>query len=130
MMPSRTRLSSTTTQAQAEVIGTLLSGGWLRIFDGDQPSDADDPVPKSSRLLVELQFNEVDGEVMPSLQKGYVRAKGHAGWFRALQSDGETVVMDGLVDTEDADLVLDRLELEQDALIQAIDFRYVPSRQS
>jgi len=127
-MPSRTRFSSATTLAQGDLMAALLSGGYLRIFEGEQPDEGDDPVPDVASLLVELRFTEpglTDDDQWPVLQQDYVRQGGHAGWFRALRADGTTSVFDGHVGTEDDDdLVLDRLDLEQDALVKDVEFRY------
>ena len=51
-------LSNVAADAQANAFSQLLNGGFLRLFDGTQPADADTPV-SSQRLLAELRADRV-----------------------------------------------------------------------
>jgi hypothetical protein len=103
------KLSNAAVNAQADAIGDLLDSGYLRIYDGSQAADADTAVG-AQVLLAELRFNAagfgaaVDGVATAGAitQDSSANADGTAAWFRALQSDGTTVLFDGSVGTSGA----------------------------
>lgn len=103
-MAKNTQIANATVNAQADAMATLLNNGYLRIYDGTQPATADTAVG-AQVLLAELRFNAT---AAPAASGGLLtfnaftadssaNASGTASWFRALKSDGTTVVFDGNV---------------------------------
>ena len=99
--PKRTNLAANTA---VDAMAALLNGGKLRIYDGAQPATADTAVG-AQVLLAELTFANpafgagVAGVATANAITGdpTADATGDANWFRALKSDGVTVVYDGTV---------------------------------
>lgn len=87
-----------------DALAVLLNTGYLRIYDGSQPANADDAIV-GQILLAELRYNAtafgaaVAGVATANALTGDPSANntGTATWFRALKSDGTTIVMDGSV---------------------------------
>lgn len=102
-MPSRVSLSKEYARAQAAAGGALASGGFLRIYDGRQPSSIDEPIT-TQKLLAELRFGSPAGI---AFAEEFVFASitpedsapdaGKAAWYRAFKSDGESPLRDGSV---------------------------------
>lgn len=89
---------------------TTFSGnsGKLRFYNGSQPATGG----AATTLLAELTFNAT---FAPGASSGVLTLNaitadtsadntGTATWFRALKSDGTTIVMDGTVSTSGADI--------------------------
>lgn len=103
-MAKNTQLSNTSVNAEANAFGTLFNTGYLRIYTGAQPANANTAL-SGQTLLVELRFAAT---AFPSATNGVLTANaiiaavasatGTAAWFRCLQSDGTTVLMDGTCD--------------------------------
>jgi hypothetical protein len=55
-MAKRSRLSSITVDAQADVLAMLLDGGYIDIFDGEQPETADASPATNNNRCVSLRF--------------------------------------------------------------------------
>ena len=112
-MAKNTQLSNAAANAEADALAALLNSGYLRIYDGSQPADANTAV-SSQVLLAELRFGAtafgaaVAGVITANAITGDsdANATGTAAWFRALKSDGTTVVMDGSVGTSGTNLVV------------------------
>ena len=103
-MAKNTQMANATVNAQADAMATLLNNGYLRIYDGTQAATADTALG-AQVLLAELRFNAT---AAPAASGGLLtfnaftadssaNASGTASWFRALKSDGTTVVLDGNV---------------------------------
>ena len=103
-MTKATRIADATVNAQADALARLLDNGYLRIYDGTQAASADTAVG-AQVLLAELRYNATSA---PAASGGLLtfnaftadssaNATGTASWYRALKSDGTTVVMDGNV---------------------------------
>lgn len=103
-MTKSTRMADATVNAQADAMARLLDNGYLRIYDGTQAATADTAIG-AQVLLAELRFNATSA---PAASGGLLtfnsftpdssaNASGTATWFRALKSDGTTVVFDGNV---------------------------------
>lgn len=112
-MPLNTQLANATVNGQADNLSARLNSGFLRIYDGTQPATADTAIT-SQVLLAELTFSAT---AAPAASNGLItfnaigadtsaNATGTATWFRAVQSNGTTVVMDGSVGTSASNLVL------------------------
>ena len=112
-MALNTQVSDATVNAQADALATLLNNGYLRVYDGTQAATADTAVG-AQVLLAELRFNAT---AAPAASGGVLtfnaitadssaNASGTASWFRALKSDGTTVVMDGSIGTATANMIV------------------------
>jgi len=106
-------LSHATANAAANAVVDLLDSGYIRIYTASQPANADTAISDQT-LLAELRFGATafgaasDGVATAEAitQDASANATGTASWFRALKSDGTTVVFDGSVGTATADLIL------------------------
>jgi RES domain-containing protein len=99
--------------------------GYLRIYDGTIPTNADTAVG-AQVLLAELRFNATAfGAASAGVATANAftadsaaNATGTATWFRALRSDGTTVLMDGTVGTSNANLVINSTAIQVNAEVQ------------
>jgi hypothetical protein len=99
-------------------MAALANNGYLRIYDGTQPTTADTALG-AQVLLAELRFsatafgNAVAGVATANsiTADSAANATGTASWFRVLGSDGTSVVYDGSVGTSSADLVLNTVSI-------------------
>lgn len=129
-MPTNLKLSNAAVNAEARALGALLAGGWLRIYDGPQPASPEKPLG-SSKLLAELRFElgvpePLEGVlVFQKLQPDTeAKASGRAKWFRCLQADGTTALLDGSVGTDNADLILPTVQIQAGAELAVESFIY------
>ena len=110
-MANNLKLSNAAVNAEADALSALLDNGYLRIYDGTQPANADTAI-STQTLLAELRFN---ADAAPSAVAGVLTFNaitqdsnanntGTASWFRALKSDGSTVLFDGAVGTSGSDI--------------------------
>ena len=101
-MALNTQLANATVNGQGDNLAARLNSGFLRIYDGTQPATADTAV-STQVLLAELTFSAT---AAPATVNGLItfnaitsdssaNATGTPTWFRAVQSNGTTVVMDG-----------------------------------
>ena len=112
-MANNPKISWTAVNAQADALSALLDNGYLRIYDGTQPANANTPV-STQVLLAELRFNATAAPAASGgtltmnaiTQDSSADNTGTATWFRALKSDGSTVVFDGSVGTSGCDINL------------------------
>lgn len=112
-MALNTQLSNAAVNAEADALGALLNNGYLRVYSGSQPATADTAIG-AQVLLAELRFSAT---AFPAASAGVLTANaitadssadasGTAAWYRALKSDGTTVVMDGTVGTASANMII------------------------
>ncbi len=112
-MANNPKISSTAVNAQADALSDLLDNGYLRIYDGTKPANANTAV-STQVLLAELRFNATASAAASAgtltmnaiTQDSSANNTGTATWFRALKSDGSTVVFDGSVGTSGCDINL------------------------
>jgi hypothetical protein len=118
------KLSNAAANAQADAVARLLDNGYLRIYSGGQPTDADTAIG-AQVLLAELRFNATSA---PAAVAGVLTfnaftadssadATGTATWFRALKSDGSTVVYDGSVGISGANMNLNSVAIQSGAAV-------------
>src|SRR4051812_39464332 len=96
------KLSNAAANAAADAVCALLNNGYLRLYSGTQAADADTAIG-AQVLLAELRFNATAfGSAVAGVATANAitadssaDATGTATWFRALKSDGTTVVFDG-----------------------------------
>ncbi|WP_438980168.1 hypothetical protein [Polynucleobacter sp.] len=115
-MTLNTQLANATVNGQADNLSARLNSGYLRIYDGTQPATADTSIG-AQVLLAELTFSAT---AAPAAVNGLItfnaltadssaNATGTPTWFRAVQSNGTTVVMDGSVGASGCNLNLSGL---------------------
>lgn len=99
--------------AQADVLGDALDGGYLRVYSGSVPASADAALGGAT-LLAELTFGSPavgspsGGTITanPINSDPSANASGTASFYRTFQSDGTTVVEQGTVGTSGADMTV------------------------
>lgn len=131
------KLSNAAANAAADAVCGLLDNGYLRIYDGAQPSDANTAVG-AQVLLAELRFGSpafaaASGGIAAAnaiTQDDDANATGTAAWFRAVQSDGSSVVFDGSVATSGANINMNNVAIAQHAIVALSAFSYAQSKQS
>ena len=111
-MAKNTQLAYATCNAQADAFATLCDNGYIRIYDGTQPANANTAIT-TQNLLATLRFAATafgaasNGVITAaSIASVTASASGTATWFRVLKSDGTTVVYDGNVATSSANMVV------------------------
>jgi hypothetical protein len=110
-MANNLKLSNEAVNAEADALSVLLDNGYLRIYDGSQPANADTAIG-AQVLLAELRFNADAAAAATAgvltfnaiTQDSNANNTGTASWFRALKSDGSTVMFDGTVGTSGCDI--------------------------
>jgi hypothetical protein len=133
-MANNLKISTTAVNAQADALSDLLDNGYLRIYDGTQPANANTAI-STQVLLAELRFNATaapaaSGGVltMNSIsQDSSANNTGTATWFRALKSDGSTAVFDGSVGTASCDLNLGSTSITSGASVAVTSMTYTVS---
>lgn len=133
-MANNLKISTTAVNAQADALSDLLDNGYLRIYDGTQPANANTAIT-SQVLLAELRFNATaapaaSGGVltMSSIaQDSSANNTGTATWFRALKSNGSTVVFDGSVGAASCDLNLGSTSITAGASVAVTSMTYTVS---
>ncbi len=130
-MPRNTQIANTTVNAQADALARQLDNGYLRIYTGPQPANADTAITTQT-LLAELRFAAtsalaaVDGVLTFSAitSDEAANATGTAVWFRCFRSNGTTVVMDGTVGVtgSTSNLELATAEIVENARISVTAF--------
>lgn len=107
------QLSTESVNAMADALGAKFDNGYLRIYDGAQPTSAADAITDQV-LLAELRFA---ADAFPAAVEGVLTANsisadpsadasGIATWARMFKSDGTSVIMDGTVGVSDANVII------------------------
>ena len=130
-MANNPQMSTTTVNAEANAVAPLLNSGYLRVYDGTQPANANTAITLQN-LLAELRFGATaapgaSGGVLtfnPITSTLDAAATGNATWFRCLESDGSTVVFDGSVGTSGCDLNLNTVAIQQHAEVDVSSFTF------
>jgi len=134
-MPNNLKLSNNVVNPQADALSDLADNGYLRIYDGTQPATADTAI-STQTLLAELRFN---ADAAPSAVAGVLTFNaitqdsnanntGTASWFRALKSDGSTVLFDGTVGVSGSDLNIATTAIVAGAIVGVTSFVYTVSK--
>jgi hypothetical protein len=129
------KVSNTGANAAADATCTLLNSGKLRIYDGTQAATADTALGAQVQLA-ELTFGNpafgasVAGVATANAITGDTSAdaSGTATWFRALKSDGSTVIFDGSVGTSGANLNLNSVAISSGAAVSVTSLTYTQSK--
>lgn len=130
-MAANPKFSETCVNAEADASRALLNNGYIRVYDGVQPVDADTPVGAQT-LLAELRFGTpayapaVGGVAVanPITPDAAANATGTATWYRFLKADGVTVIEDGSADTAGANLILNTTNIVAGAIVSALSAVY------
>ena len=133
-MANNLKISSTAVNAQADALSDLLDNGYLRVYDGTQPANANTAIT-TQVLLAELRFNATAAPAASSgvltmnsiTQDSSANNTGTATWFRALKSDGSTVVFDGSVGTSGCDLNLGSTSITSGASVAVTSMTFTVS---
>jgi hypothetical protein len=112
-MALNTQVSNGSRSDAVNAITATLNTGYIRIYDGSQPANANTAV-SGQTLLAELRFNATafgaasNGVATANAVTGdaSANATGTATWFRALKSDGTSVVYDGTCGTSSANMIM------------------------
>lgn len=129
------KLANAQASRAADAVCARLNNGYLRIYDGAQPTDADTAVG-AQVLLAELRWNAtafgaaVNGVATANAitADSSANATGTAAWFRALESDGTTVVFDGSVGTSGANLNLNSVAISSGAAVSVSAYTYTQAK--
>jgi hypothetical protein len=96
--------------AEAAAAAALFNSGYLRLYTGTQPANANAAL-SGNTLLATLRFNatafaNVNGVLTANAitSDTNAAATGTATFFRAFESDGTTVLMDGSIGTSGANM--------------------------
>jgi hypothetical protein len=128
-------MSNAAANAAADAVARQLDNGYLRIFDQTQAATADTALG-AQVLLAELRFNATSA---PAASAGVLtfnaftadssaNATGTATWFRALQSNGTSVVFDGSCGVGTFDLVLNSAAIQSGAAVSVSSFSFTQAK--
>lgn len=124
--------SNAARNAKADALARLLDNGYLRIYSGPAPANADTAVGGGNTLLAELRFAATSA---PAAAAGVLTfntitgdaaadASGTATWFRCLQSNGTSVVFDGSVSEGGAEGTINKAAIVAGAPVNINSFTY------
>lgn len=116
--------------AALNALGALANNGYIRLYTGSQPATPE--TAASGTLLAELRFNATafgaaaSGVITANAitADASANASGDAGYYRALGSDGTTVLWDGTVGTSGADLNLNSIAISSGASVSISSLTY------
>lgn len=128
-MANNPQLSDAAANAEAAALGALLNAGFMRLYDGTQPVNANTAI-SGNTLLAELTFGSpafaspsggvaAANAIAPDTD---ANATGTATWFRCVASDGATVVFDGTVGNSGCDLNINATAIQQHAEVDVTSF--------
>jgi hypothetical protein len=134
-MANSPKFANVTVNAEADALARLLDNGYLRIYSGTQPATADTAL-SGNTLLAELRFAATSAAAASAgvltfsaiTSDTSADATGTAAFYRALKSDGTSVVMDGSVGTSSADLVLNSTAIQSGAQVDVTSFSLTVSK--
>lgn len=129
------KLANAQASRAADAVCARLNTGYLRIYDGTQAADADTAVG-AQVLLAELRWNAtafaaaVNGAAAANAitPDSAANATGTASWFRALESDGTTVVFDGSVGTSGANMTINSTAIQINAAVSVSAYTYTQAK--
>lgn len=130
-MANNLKLSNAAVDAEGDALAPLFDNGYLRIYDGAQPTNADTAIGAQT-LLAELRFaataiaTSVNGVLTAAAltADSSANASGTAAWYRALKSDGTTAICDGSVGTSAADLIMNSTAISAGASVSVTSFTH------
>lgn len=111
-MALNTQLADATVNAQASSLSTLCNSGYIDIYDGTQPTNADTAIGAQvlgvTLTLNATAFGAPSGGVLTAnaITSGTAAASITPTWARIYKSDHTTVVMDVSASTSGANLTI------------------------
>lgn len=134
-MANNPKFSNAAVNAEADAVARLLDAGKLRIYSGTQPATADTAL-SGNTLLAELTFNATSAAAAVAgvltfnaiTSDTSADATGTAAFFRALKSDGTSVVMDGTVGTASADAIINSTAISSGAQVDCTAMTFTVSK--
>lgn len=129
------KFSNACVNAEADAVGGALNNGFIRLYNGAQPANADTAL-SGQTLLAELRFG---ADAFPAAVAGLLTANaitedpsanatGTATWARILASDGSTVWFDGSVDDADANVVIATTSIVAGAVVSCSSLTFQVSK--
>jgi hypothetical protein len=123
------KYSTTCVNAKANAVGDALNSGYLRVYDGSQPTDANTAIG-AQNLLAELRFDAdafgaaVAGVITANaiVQDSSANLTGTATWARVFASNGTTVWFDGTAGTGTVNFVLNTASIVSGAVVSCSSF--------
>ena len=129
-MSNIANLSDTAANAEANALAPLLNGGFIELYTGVQPANANTPL-SGNTLLATLTFgNPAFGAAAAgvitanAIASGTAAATGTATFGRLYKSDGTTVVMDVTVGTSGAGINLNTTSIVTGGLVSVTSFTH------
>jgi hypothetical protein len=134
-MASNLKLADNIANAEATAVNTEVVSGYIRIYDGTQPVNAD--TATAANLLAEIRFGN---PAFGTPSAGVITANaiapstglftGTATWFRVLKSDGVTKCWDGNVGLAAAtpDMVLNSVAIGIGATVTISSFTHTVTK--
>jgi hypothetical protein len=134
-MANEWKISNAVASAACDAQTALLNSGYLRIYDGTKPATADTSI-SGQTLLAELRYNATafgaasNGVATANAltADSSANATGTATWFRALQSNGTSVVGDGTVGTSGCDLNLNSTSITSGIEVSVTSHTYTQNK--
>jgi hypothetical protein len=131
-MASNLQLSTASQNAEVNALVALANTGYIRIYDGVQPANANTAV-STQVLLAELRFGATAFGASSSgtatanaiTDDSSANNTGTASWFRVLESNGTSVLWDGSVGAGGTfDLVLNTVSIVAAATVSITSMTY------
>ena len=129
-MANNLKVSYVAANAQANALAPLANNGYIKVYDGTQPSTPETAV-STQDLLATLRFNATafgaasNGTLTAnSISQVTIALSGTAAWFRCLESDNSTPLFDGSVGTSGCDMDIAATSLVSGANLAVSSFTY------
>ena len=133
-MAHNPKLSNAGANYGADGVVDQLDNGYIRIYSGSQPTDADTAIGTQVKLA-ELRFGTpafgaaVAGVATANAITGdFNTVAGTAAWFRILKSDGTSVICDGTVGVAGCDINLNTTTIDTSGSVNLTTFTYTQSK--
>lgn len=129
------KLSNAAANAAADAVCALANNGYVRIYDGTQPADADTAVSDQT-LLAEARLGAtafgaaVAGVATANAitDDSSINEAGTPTWFRVLASNGSTVLFDGSAGASGCNMNVSGVPLVQGATLSISSLTYTASK--
>lgn len=130
---ANSRLSDAAANAEANALAALLNNGYMRMYSGTQPANANTPITTQTLLATLRLGNPAFGSASggqitanPLTPDSDAAATGAASFARFFESDGTTVVMDVSVGTTGSGAIIQMNSniIQQHALVSVGAFSH------
>lgn len=127
------KMADNAANAAADTVCALLNNGYLRIYNGSQPANANTAITTQTKLA-ELRWSatafaaaSAGLAVANAIASDTNTVAGTATWFRAFKSDGTTVVFDGSVGVSGCNINLNTTTITSGGVLAITNFTYTQS---